>query len=152
MSVQELGRGVHYHVCAQGDRPLEVRRHESVVDNQFDFSAAADSADCLNVANGHHRIGRSFYVDQPRVLADGTLNVASFGAIDVRKLHAEVAQNLVEQARYSTVEIVSANHVISGLVHRGNCIDGRHAAGKYPCGSSSFESRQILLEAVTCGV
>ncbi len=47
VAVEEFCGGVHNHVGAQRDRLLKIWRHESVVDYQFYFLAAANLADGL---------------------------------------------------------------------------------------------------------
>ena len=152
VAVEKFCGGVNHHVGSQRDRLLEVWRHESVVHDQFHFLAAAYLADGLDVAERHERIGWRLDVHHARVLADGAFDILRVGSVDVGKFHSEICQHLIEEAGHAAVEIVAADHVVAGLVHGADGVDGRHAAGEDAGGNSAFERRQVFFQTGARGI
>src|SRR5690349_10853082 len=130
MTVYELRRGMHDHIGPERDRLLKVWRHESVVYHEFRIPRVTLFADRTKITQCHQRIRGRFYEHHPRVLADCISDVAGDRGINVGELHTKIRKDLVEQPRRSTIEVVSADDVITGFVHAGNRVDCGHTAGE----------------------
>ncbi len=74
------------------------------------------------------------------------------GGVHVGEFHAIAGQNLIEQARHAAVEVVAADHVVAGLEHGADGVDGRHAAGEDARGDAAFERRQVFFQAGARGI
>src|SRR5260221_6401379 len=75
--------------------------------------------------------------------------IVQLGWRAVGNWQTNVKEFLIEEARYPAVEIVPCDDMIAGFKHRGNSIDGRHAAGEHARRRSAFERSQIRLQPVT---
>ncbi len=129
------------------DGLLEVGRHEGVVDHDFAAALVGDGADGGDVGEAHQRIGRRLDVDVARVAADGALDVARIGRVDIGELQTEVGHDLVEEPRYAAVEIVGGDDVIASFHQMAERADGGHSAGENRCGDTAFQRSQVLLPA-----
>src|ERR1035438_1191723 len=65
--IEKLGSGMHNHVSAKFDWPLEVGRHKSIVDYDFRSMAVAQATDRAQVAQFHQRVRRRLQKNQLRV-------------------------------------------------------------------------------------
>src|ERR1022692_835710 len=109
-------------------------------------------ADGAKVAKLHQRIGGRLQKYQASVLLQCALDVVDIGGIDVGKRQTKVSQHLIEQARRSSVEIVSGDHVVARFEHGSHSIDRRHPAGENLSGNAAFESSEVRLQPVTSRV
>src|SRR5450759_3146200 len=148
VSVEEFRGGVDHHVGAEFDRALEIRRHESVVGDDFDAVPVAEFADGTEVAELHQRVGRRLQKHQPGVLLDCAFNVVDVGCIDVGECESKVCEDVIEQARRPAVEIMAGDNVVAGFEHRSDGVDRRHATGEHARCRSAFERREVGLQPV----
>ena len=131
---------------------MKVRRHERVVHDEADFLAARNGTDGRQIAQAHQGIGRGLDVHHARVLADRALDIFRVRSIDIGEFEAEVGHHLVEQARGSAVQIISADDVIAGFECVDDGVDCRHAAGEHAGRDSAFQRGKILLQARARGI
>src|SRR5258705_9331326 len=76
VAVEELRGRVHHQVGTQRDWLLEIRRHESVVHDEVNFSRVADFAHRADVGQRHERIGWCLDKDQASLLRKRPFDVA----------------------------------------------------------------------------
>src|SRR5208282_473787 len=152
VSVEKFRGGVDNHIGAELDRTLEIRRHESVVHDNFGTVLVAEFADGTQIAELHQRVRRRLEENQARVLLEGALDRFEIGSVDIGERQSEVREHLVEQARRPSVKIVSGNDVVSSLEHGRDGVDGGHSAGENFRGDSCFERGEIGLEAIAGGI
>ncbi len=148
MAVEKLGGRVNHHVRAQRNGLLEIGRHESVVDDQFNFLLAANVADGPNVAQGHEWVGGRLDVNHARVSANGALDVPYVGGVHVGELHPVAGQNLVEQAGHAAIKIVPGDHVVSRSEHGAEALIAAMPLAKTrdatpPSSDARFSSRRV---------
>ena len=137
-----------HHIRTQRNRLLKIGGHESIVDNQFDLFRAADTPNGGKVAQGHQRIGWSLHIDHARALAQGAFDVLRIGGINVGEFDTIPGEDLIEESRNPTVEIVPADDVISSLVHSAQSIDRCHTAAENPRSDAPFERGKICFQAI----
>jgi hypothetical protein len=148
VAVKEFGGRMDDHIRSQSNRLLEIWRHESVVYNQLDFLAAANFADGLKIGESHEWVGWRLYINHPRLFANGALDISDVRSVHVSELDAVAGENLVEETRRSSVEIIAADDVVARLVHGAESCDGGHTAGEDTRRDSTFQGSEILFQ--TC--
>ena len=73
---------------------------------------------------------------------------SSVGGVDVGELDAVVHDNLVEEARGATVDVLAADDVIARLEHRDHRHDRGHAAAEYVRARAAFKRCKIRFERI----
>ena len=152
MAVEELGGRVHDNIGAQLDGPLKVGRHEGVVDAHGDAVLVADIRDGANIGEHHQRVGGRFDVDEPGSGAEGIADVVGVRGVDEAELNAVMRDDLGEQARGATVDVMPADDMVANLQHRDECRDSRHAAAKGVAAGAALERGEVGFDGVACGV
>ena len=149
VAVQVLGGGVHHHVCAQLQRPLEVRGSEGVV---------ADDLDVLVVAVGQCRHGRD--VRDLQVGVGGRLQIhragvglqrlahgIQVGGVHKADLHAVAGHAVVQKGEGAAIQGAVGHDMLAGAGYgpqRGG--DGTHAGGGGHAGLTAFQGSDLGLQ------
>ena len=146
VAVQVLGGAVRDEVGAKGDRLLNVRAGEGVVDHQAGVVAMGEGGGQRQVGQPHHRVARGLDEEHPRLRRERPLGGVEVAGVDVGEAHVVTAQDLVEQPEGAAVDVVRHHRVIAALQQRSDGIDGGHARCEREARLAVFNRREIAFE------
>ena len=128
VAVQILGRRVHDHVGAQGQRLLAPRRGEGVVDHQDQLVRLGDLRQGLDVGQLHQRVGGGLDPQHPRLVGDRCLDCLQVGQVDIAEVqpHRPTTHPL-EQPPRAAVQVVAGDDVRPGVQQLQRRRGRRHA-------------------------
>lgn len=152
VSVQILRRGMDDDIDAQFEGTLQVRGQERVVRDRDRSTGLGHFADRRDVDDVEQWVAGGFDPDTLGVLRHGLPDVLRVTHANENEIDPHLAEDRVEQAVRSTVDIVTRDDLITGLeeVHGGG--DGRHAGARGATINSTFESGNVLFKCSSGGV
>src|SRR4051794_14251380 len=115
VSTGVLGRRVDDDVRAQGQRTLEVRRREGVVDHEQGAGLVGDVGQGGDVGDPEQRVGRRLDPDHLRPVGDGSAYRVEVVEPDRRVDQAPALEHLVEEPVRAAVRVVGQHHVVTGV-------------------------------------
>ncbi len=153
MSVQKLRGRVHDDIETGFQRPLRVRRRESVVADGKQPVALADLGHREQIDDFQQRIGRRLDPQQPGIGFDCALQRLQVRQIDERDVVSRGAlADVLQDPVAPTVEIVHRDDMRAGVEQLQDRGRGRHAGGESESRRAAFEIGHRRLERIPCGV
>ena len=147
LAVDMLGRGVEHDVGAHGQRLLQHRRGEDVVDDQPRAGGVAQVGDGLDVDELQRGIGRRLDEDAARAGLQRVAPLIQIGTVDELRRDAIARQQFLDDVAAGPEQRARGDDAIAGAhlahdrgVHRG------HAGGKRARGRCAFELAHALFE------
>ena len=148
VAAEVLGGRMHRDIGAQGQRALQQRGGEGVVDHRQCAGGMRDLHQRSDVADLHARIGRRFDPDQRRLQRAGGADRVQVAHVDRHRLDAALGQILGAEHPQAGVAVVGNQQPrpVGQTFQQG--ADRRHAGGERQCILASFQRRQRLAQAV----
>src|SRR5215831_11312798 len=137
---------MNYYVGPKLERPLKVRAHKSVVDNESDSAWIRNGCYCPNVSQGHNGIGWGLNKDNPGVGPEGLIDALRIPRVHIGEFQAKILQHLVKEPESAAISIIADYYVVAGSQQRHCCIDCSHSGCKGVSGRAAFERSQISLK------
>jgi hypothetical protein len=143
-----LGRRVHHDVGAEGERLLQIRRREGVVDDQQRAGLVGDLSEPLDVGDGQQRVGRGLDPQDLRLPGPDRgayrVDVADVGGA---VLETPTLRDLVEEPEGAAVRVVGDHGVVAGAGEPPqDGVLGRQAAGEREPALPFLQRRERALE------
>src|SRR5215467_9264184 len=96
-----------YYICSELERPLKIRTHKGIIDNQPDAAGPSYFRDRLYVGQRHHRIGRRFSKNHTGDRPDGCFNSFRESSVHVSELKTEILEHFVKEPECAAVGVVA---------------------------------------------
>ena len=106
----------------------------------------SDSGECADVRDEHHRVGGRLNEDHLRRSTHLGLDQRRIAHIDVLKVDAVAAVDVVRETYRPAVEILGQEHVVTGSAEGKDEIDRCHARGERPCAFAALKEGNCLLK------
>ena len=91
-----------------------MRREERVVDGEQRAARVRECCDGPDIAHEHHGVRRRLDEDELRLRAQRGLDAVEAGGVDVARLDAVAAVDLVREAHRAAVEVAPEDDVVAG--------------------------------------
>ena len=152
VSADVLRRRMQYQICAEIQRPLEVRRCEGVIDQTERAVPVRDFRRSPDIGDAQQRIGGRLDPQESGSPRDRPFNGPEVGRFDKRKRQAEVFEHSLEEPIGAAVNVPRGDHMIALLEqqHRGG--RGAHARGESQPVLGVLQTRQRVLQRRTRGI
>ncbi len=153
MTVDVLGDGVNDEVSAEVQGLLEVRGHESVVNDEEDVARLADSSNSLDVRDLQSGVSGGLEPHELGLVGDGSLELTS--NVEVNEGEGGVAGNssdATEVALSATVDIIDGNYVRASLEEVQDGGSGGGAGGEGEAVLAVLDSSNAALKGLASGV
>ena len=139
MAVQELGGGVDDEIRPEGDRLLQGRRQEGVVDHRQRAHGLRVRGDAADIHDPHQRVARRLDEHDLRPLGQRRRERVRIGLVD--EGHPVMAPGAAEaeQAVRPAVAIVGGDEQVARPQARQGEVEGRHAAGDHDGPGAALE-------------
>ncbi|MCW0450367.1 hypothetical protein NB706_003201 [Xanthomonas sacchari] len=153
VAVDVLGGGVDHQVGAEGDRGLQRRRQEGVVDHRQRAGLVRGVDDEAQVGDAQQRVGRGLDQHQLRRLRQRIGQRARIGQVGGDQFEVALLRQRVEQAPATAVRVVRHHQLVAWLQQRiEHQVDRAHAGGGDHAAGAAFQFRQRFAEQVAGGV
>ena len=151
VAIEVLRGRMNNNIGAKLDRPLEVRRHERIVDSKPAVGTVMrDFRERTNVRDRHDRVCGCLDKNHTRVGADGSFDIARIRCVDVRELDAVMTHDFVEEPECSAINVVGADGMIA-LFQQQLCERGcrRHPRRECISRNPAFKNCHVLFKSHT---
>ena len=153
MAGQVFGHAVHHQVGAQGERLLEHRRGEGVVDHHQGALRMRQFRDRPDVRHQQARIGRRLQPHQPRRRGHRRGHGLKVRGVDRRDRQVKPREHAREQPIGAAVDVKRHNHfVVRPQVRMQDRVLRRQARGEHRAVPHAFEFGEHLFEPLTGGI
>ena len=147
MTAQILGRGVHDDIGTVGERILQVRRGERVVDDNARSVRVGNFGHGSDVEAGEHRVGRGLEPYDRRLRRELGGEAIRVGEVEGPPWMARWLEDLVDQPKRPAVGVVPEHHPVAGTEHRAQeYVLGGKTAGEGEPVFSALEGGQTGLD------
>ena len=147
VAADPFGRRMHDEVGAELDRPAEIGRGKSVVDQQRDLCVMRDLRDGRNIQHFEAGIADGLADHQPRVRLDRGAKFVERARLDEGRGDAEARQRMRQQIDRAAIERGGGDDMVAGIHQRcDRKMQRGHAARGADRADAVFQRRQPLLE------
>ena len=148
MPIQVLGRRVVHNVRPELKGALEIRRGESVVDDEQCPGFSCDGSGCSQIGDSHQRVCRRLDENRARVGPHCIRDALRVARIHVGEGEPKVLKYSIEKSERPAVDVLGANDVIARTEQLHDRIEAAHTAGECEAVATALESGNVPLESL----
>ena len=153
VSAYELGSGMHDDICTVLDGPEQVRRSESVIDDEGNLVCVGDSGHRFDIDQVRVGVSEALNEDRLCLRFDRLFEVGQVGRIHESSRDTVGDQCVLEKVVGASIDILGGNDMVSrtGDIEDG-IGDGGGAGGHGQSADASLQGSDALLEDILGGV